>query len=172
MFAPTFRGSGQKSATYDFDVFEIEKLYEALKEDYIIISKLHPFIKQHMEIPDECKDFVIDLSEEREINDLLFVTDILITDYSSVCFEYSLLNKPMIFFAYDLDDYIASRDFYYPYESFVPGPIAKTTDEIVEIIKENKFEVEKLEKFRNTFFDHFDGKSTQRVVDTLLKLDK
>ncbi len=172
MFAPTFRGNGQKSATYDFDVFEIEKLYEALKEDYIIISKLHPFIKKHMEIPEGCEDFVIDLSEEREINDLLFITDILITDYSSVCFEYSLLNKPMIFFAYDLDDYIASRDFYYPYESFVPGPIAKTTDEIVDIIKENRFEVEKLEKFRNTFFDHFDGKSTQRVVDTLLKLDK
>lgn len=172
MFAPTFRGSGQKSATYDFEVFDIKKLYESLGEDYIIISKLHPFIKEPMNIPNECKDFVIDLSEEREINDLLFITDILITDYSSVCFEYSLLNKPMIFFAYDLDDYIASRDFYYPYESFVPGPIARTTSDIINIIKENNFEVEKLEKFRNTFFDHFDGKSTGRVVDTLLKLDK
>ncbi|MGG7161504.1 CDP-glycerol glycerophosphotransferase family protein [Clostridium baratii] len=172
MFAPTFRGSGQKSATYDFEVFDIKKLYEVLGEDYIIISKLHPFIKEPMNIPNECKDFVIDLSEEREINDLLFITDILITDYSSVCFEYSLLNRPMIFFAYDLDDYIASRDFYYPYESFVPGPIARTTSDIINIIKENKFEVEKLEKFRNTFFDHFDGKSTERVVDTLLRLNK
>ncbi|WP_024614071.1 CDP-glycerol glycerophosphotransferase family protein [Clostridium sp. Ade.TY] len=171
MFAPTFRGSGQKSATYDFEVFDIKKLYEALGEEYIIISKLHPFIKEPMNIPNECKDFVIDLSEEREINDLLFITDILITDYSSVCFEYSLLNRPMIFFAYDLDDYIASRDFYYPYESFVPGPIARTTNDIIDIVKENKFEVEKLEKFRNNFFDHFDGKSTERVVNTLLKLD-
>lgn len=171
MFAPTFRGSGQKSATYDFEVFDLKKLYNTLGNDYIIISKLHPFIKETMDIPDECKDFIVDLSEEREINDLLFVTDILITDYSSVCFEYSLLNKPMIFFAYDLEDYIASRDFYYPYESFVPGPIARTTEDIIDIIKKNDFKVERLDKFRKTFFDHFDGKSTERVVDMLLKLD-
>ncbi len=95
----------------------------------------------------------------------------LITDYSSVCFEYSLLNRPMIFFAYDLDEYIASRDFYYPYESFVPGPIAKTTDDIVNIIEEDNFEREKLNNFRTKFFDHFDGKSTKRVVDMLMNID-
>ena len=77
----------------------------------------------------------------------------------------------MIFFAYDLEDYIASRDFYYPYESFVPGPIARTTEDIIDIIKKNDFKVERLDKFRKTFFDHFDGKSTERVVDMLLKLD-
>ena len=104
------------------------------------------------------------------INDLLFVTDILITDYSSVCFEASLLNKPMIFFAYDLEEYIASRDFYYPYESFVPGPIARSTGEILEIIQNDNFDIEKLQEFKNTFFDHFDGKSTERVVDQLMKI--
>ena len=172
MFAPTFRGNGQKTATYDFEEFDVKRLKEKLGDEYIIISKLHPFIKEKMNIPKDCKNFIIDLSKEREINDLLFVADILITDYSSVCFEYSLLNKPMIFFAYDLEDYIASRDFYYPYETFVPGPIARTTDDIINIILDKKFEIEKLEKFRKTFFDHFDGKSTQRVVDTLLKIER
>lgn len=172
MFAPTFRGNGQKSAYYEFDKFEIEKLREKFGDEYKVIVKLHPFIKTPFIIPDSCKEFVIDLSEEREINDLLFITDILITDYSSVCFEYSLLNKPMIFFAYDLDEYIASRDFYYPYESFVPGPIVKNTDAMIKVIEEENFELEKLDKFRNTFFDQFDGKSTERVVDQLLKVEE
>lgn len=171
MFAPTFRGNGQKSAYYDFDKFEIDKLKKSLSDDYVIIMKLHPFIKNIPEISEEYKDFIIDLSKEREINDILFITDVLITDYSSVCFEYSLLNRPMIFFAYDLDEYIASRDFYYPYESFVPGPIAKTTDDIVNIIEEDNFEREKLNNFRTKFFDHFDGKSTKRVVDMLMNID-
>lgn len=171
MFAPTFRGNGQKSAYYDFDKFKIDKLKESLGDDYMVIMKLHPFIKNIPEISEDHKDFIIDLSSEREINDILFVADILITDYSSVCFEYSLLNRPMIFFAYDLEEYIDSRDFYYPYQSFVPGPIARTTDDIVNIIRTGNFEIEKLDKFRNKFFDHFDGKSTKRVVDMLMNID-
>lgn len=170
LFAPTFRGSGQKTATYDFYKFDIELLHQHLGEEYVLITKLHPFINETMHIPKGCEDFVLDLSHEREINDLLFVTDILITDYSSVCFEASLLNKPMIFFAYDLEEYIASRDFYYPYESFVPGPIARSTGEILEIIQNDNFDIEKLQEFKNTFFDHFDGKSTERVVDQLMKI--
>ncbi|MGL6107356.1 CDP-glycerol glycerophosphotransferase family protein [Romboutsia sp.] len=169
MFAPTFRGNGQKDAYYDFDKIDIEKMYNKLSDDYVMIMKLHPFISNILKIDEKYKEFIIDLSFEREINHLLFVSDILITDYSSVCFEYSLLNRPMIFFAYDLEEYIATRDFYYSYESFVPGPIARTTDEIIDIIKNNKYEQEKLDKFRTRFFDDFDGKSTQRVVDMLLK---
>lgn len=171
MFAPTFRGDGQKSAYYNFDKLDIDKMYDKLSDDYIIIMKLHPFILNIPKICEKHKEFIIDVSNEREINDLLFVTDILITDYSSVCFEYALLNRPMIFFAYDLEEYIASRDFYYPYESFVPGPIAKTTEDIIEIIQNNDFEQEKLQEFRTKFFEHLDGKSTKRVVDTLLKID-
>ncbi|WP_288479577.1 CDP-glycerol glycerophosphotransferase family protein [uncultured Clostridium sp.] len=170
MFAPTFRGNGQKTAYYDFYRFDIEALKERLGDEYKLIVKLHPFINDEFIIPENCKDFALDLSSEREINDLLFITDILITDYSSVCFEYSLLNKPMIFFAYDLEEYIASRDFYYPYESFVPGPIVRDTGGIIETIENEDFQIEKLEKFRTTFFDHFDGKSTERVVDELLKI--
>ncbi|WP_024614077.1 CDP-glycerol glycerophosphotransferase family protein [Clostridium sp. Ade.TY] len=171
LFAPTFRGNGQSSATYDFRRLNIKKLYDELKDNYILILKFHPFIKNNFKISNEYKDFVLDLSKEREINDLLFITDILITDYSSVCFEYSLLERPMIFFAYDLENYIESRDFYYPYEKFIPGPIARNTDEILDIIIKNNFKMDKLSIFRNKFFDHFDGKSTKRVVDTLLNLD-
>lgn len=171
MFAPTFRGNGQNTAHYNFEQLDLDLMKEKLGDEYMVIMKLHPFIKEIPNWEEEYQDFILDLSHEREINDLLFISDILITDYSSVCFEYALLNRPMIFFAYDLEKYIASRDFYYPYEAFVPGPIVKTCDELVDVIQNQDFNQEKLEKFRTKFFDHLDGKSTERVVD-LLKIEK
>ena len=172
MFAPTFRGNGQQTAYYDFDKFDIEELYNELSDEYVIIMKLHPFIKNIPTIDKKYEKFIIDLTSEREINDLLFVSDILITDYSSVCFEYSLLNRPMIFFAYDMEEYIEKRDFYYPYKGFVPGPIVKTTEGIINVIKDNNFELDKLDGFRNRFFNYFDGKSTERVVNMIFDSDK
>ena len=171
LFAPTFRGSGQKSAHYDFSKLDIDRLRNELGNDYIMIMKLHPFIKDSIKITEENRRFIIDLSNEREINDLLFVSDILITDYSSVCFEYSLLNRPMIFFTYDLEEYIESRDFYYPFESFVPGPIVRSTEEIIDVIKNNHFDFSEIEEFKNKFFSHLDGNSTKRVIDELIKID-
>jgi CDP-ribitol ribitolphosphotransferase len=168
MFAPTFRGIG-RGGYYDFENLDLDKMRENLSNEYVIIMKLHPFVSNMPNYGDKYKDFMIDLTNENEINDLLFLADILITDYSSVCFEYSLLNKPMIFFSYDMEDYILKRDFYYPYESFVPGPIVKTTEEIIDTIKSGDFKLDKLEKFRSEFFDHFDGKSSKRVVDMLLE---
>ncbi|WKB35204.1 CDP-glycerol glycerophosphotransferase family protein [Terrilactibacillus sp. S3-3] len=98
LFAPTFRGNGQQSAYYPMEVLDLDKLYETLKDDYVFLFKIHPFAKNDLTIPYQYSDFFYDFSSYREINDLLFVTDILITDYSSVCFEYALLNRPMLFF--------------------------------------------------------------------------
>ncbi len=168
LFAPTFRGKG-RGGYYDFELLDIDKLKAELSDEYVFAIKLHPFISNCPQWDKKYSDFMIDLSHEKEINDLLFVSDILITDYSSVTFEFSLLNRPIIFFAYDLEDYIGKRDFYYPYESFVPGPIVRNSEELTNIIKNKDFRIDKLEQFRNKFFDHFDGKSTERVVDMLFK---
>lgn len=170
MFAPTFRGNGQKTAYYDFDMVDMDFIYENLKEEYMFIVKMHPFVKDMPKWSEKYPDFVLDLSSEREINDLLFISDILITDYSSVCFEFSLLNRPMIFFAYDMDDYIEKRDFYYPYKDFIPGNLACKTEDVVNIIKNQSFELDKLDSFRKNFFSHFDGKSAERVVDMMISL--
>ncbi|MBT2703823.1 CDP-glycerol glycerophosphotransferase family protein [Bacillus sp. ISL-35] len=170
-FAPTFRGNGQQSAHYPMEVLNLEKLYQELKDDYVFLFKIHPFVKNDFNIPYQYKDFFYDFSSYREINDLLFVTDLLITDYSSVCFEYALLNRPMIFFAYDVEEYVQKRDFYYEYTSFIPGPLARSTDDIIQTIKEEDFKMEKIKPFIEYFFDHHDGKSSSRVVDHLI-LDK
>ncbi|MDD6620059.1 MAG: CDP-glycerol glycerophosphotransferase family protein [Eubacteriales bacterium] len=173
LFAPTFRGNGQMSAFYPTSAFSPVEVYEQLKGEYAIIIKLHPFCQERFEIPEEYKDVIIDLSDDDELNDLLFVTDLLVTDYSSVVFEASLLNIPMMFYAFDLYDYISSRDFYYDFEGFVPGKIVFSQRELVECIEEKDFEAQRVEGFKNKFFDHLDGKSSQRVADLILKnLDK
>lgn len=172
LFAPTFRGNGQMSAFYPLEAFDPAQLYESLGGEYAILIKLHPFCQERFIIDEKYKDFIIDLSEEDELNDLLFVTDLLITDYSSVIFEASLRGIPMLFYAYDLYEYISSRDFYYDFESFVPGKIVFSQSELTKSIKEKDFDSEKVDGFKNRFFDSLDGKSSQRVADLIVsKLD-
>ncbi|MFF2447167.1 CDP-glycerol glycerophosphotransferase family protein [Neobacillus sp. NPDC058068] len=172
-FAPTFRGNGQQSAHYPIDRLHFDKLYHSLKDEYVFLFKVHPFVKNDFSIPYQYSDFFYDFSSYREVNDLLFITDILITDYSSVCFEYALLNKPMLFFSYDVEEYVQKRDFYYDYQSFIPGPLVRTTEEIIETIQQENFEMQKIEPFVKYFFDDLDGKSSERVVEQiLLKTDE
>ncbi|MED1562640.1 polyribitolphosphotransferase [Alkalihalobacillus alcalophilus ATCC 27647 = CGMCC 1.3604] len=168
LFAPTFRGNGQSSAHYPFDVLDLDKLYKEFKDEYVFLFKIHPFVNNKVTIPYQYVDFFYDFSEYREVNDLLFITDILITDYSSVCFEYALLRKPMIFFAYDVEEYIQRRDFYFEYQSFIPGVLAKTTDDIIYSIAHEKFEQERVEPFVQYFFDDLDGRASERFVKQII----
>ncbi|RFU63966.1 CDP-glycerol glycerophosphotransferase family protein [Peribacillus glennii] len=167
MFAPTFRGNGQQSAHYPMEVLDLEDLYKELSDEYVFLFKIHPFVKNDFSIPYQYSDFFYDFSSYREINDLLFITDILITDYSSVCFEFALLNRPMLFFAYDVEEYVQKRDFYYDFHSFIPGPLVRSSEEIVDAIVEKDFEMEKIHPFVHYFFEDVDGKASARVVDRI-----
>ncbi len=166
MFAPTFRGNGQNSAHYNFDWIDFAEIEESLGKDYVFINKLHPFIKNVDSVPKD-SDFFLDLTSEREINDLLFITDILITDYSSVIFEASLLNINTIFYVPDLDEYTESRDFYYPFEKYTFGKIAKNMDELIDAIQHPKNDEVKLKKFKKHFCESCDGHATKRFVETI-----
>ena len=170
-FIPTFRGEGKEDAFYPLDKFSVEELFDCLNnpDDYFLIIKHHPFVKNRMKIPKKYKNHAIDLSNESEVNELLFITDILITDYSSVIFEAALLNIPMLFYAYDLEEYIKDRGFYYDYDFLVPGKIVHSFEKIVESINNNDFENYKLDTFKNKFFDDLDGKSSERVANLILK---
>lgn len=169
LFAPTFRGDIKQTARYPMELFDIHEVCEALGEDYAVIIKHHPFVTEQHPIPDEYKDRVIDLSESTEINDLLFVSDIIISDYSSLVFETSLLNIPMLFYAYDLQAYIKSRDFYFDFKLYIPGKICTSLYTLLQAIKEEDFETEKIERFRNMFFDDLDGKSSERIANLIYK---
>lgn len=170
LFAPTYRGKRAEDASYEFDEIEFESLYQQLKEEYVIIFKWHPALynnlkRKHILVYDESKykDFFYDMSEKREVNDLLFVADILVTDYSSVIFDYALLNKPIIYFMYDIEQYEGGRGLYYELEEYLYGPIVKTTNDLIMAIKEEKnFKIER-QKFRDKFMSACDGCATERV---------
>ena len=170
LFAPTYRGKRAEDASYEFGKIEFESLYQQLKEEYVIIFKWHPALynnlkRKHILVYDESKykDFLYDMSEKREVNDLLFVADILVTDYSSVIFDYALLNKPIIYFMYDIEQYEGGRGLYYELEEYLYGPIVKTTNDLIMAIKEEKnFKIER-QKFRDKFMSACDGCATERV---------
>lgn len=166
MFAPTFRGNGQNTAYYNFDWIDFSELQESLGEDYQFIIKLHPFIKNTDSVPKD-NAFFLDLTPEREINDLLFITDVLITDYSSVIFEASLLNINTVFYVPDLVEYTESRDFYYPFERYTFGRIAENMVELIDSIQHPENDLEKLSQFKKHFCDACDGHATERFVNTL-----
>ena len=141
-------------------------------DEYVLLIKHHPFVNNRSHIRKKYKDYIIDLSANSELNDLLFVTDVLITDYSSVVFEASLLDIPMLMYAYDLERYISSRGFYYEYEDMAPGKIVRTYSDLVTAIEQQDFENDKLQEFKKRFLDDLDGRSTVRAGELIVECTK
>ena len=164
LFAPTFRGMVKETAFYPTEMFDINEVCSAIPDDYAIIIKHHPFVNDVQPIPEQYADRVIDLSTDNELNDLLFVTDVIITDYSSLVFEASLIDIPMIFYVFDLEKYINERDFYFDFKLYAPGKIVYSTDQLVEAIRKEDYCTERIKPFADMFFDNRDGKATERVV--------
>jgi CDP-ribitol ribitolphosphotransferase len=170
LFAPTYRGEKVATASYDFERLDLDALYALAEEkDAVVLFKHHPFITHRIHVPRGQRDRLVEATDVPiDVNDLLFSVDLLITDYSSIVFEYSVLGRPMVFYAYDLAEYIAERDFYVPFEEFVPGPIVQTFPELLEVIRRGDLQVEKVDAFARTHFAHLDGRSTDRVIDLAL----
>ena len=169
MYAPTFRGDNANNAYFPFDKVDLNAFGKYLEEsNSVLIVKMHPFVKRHIEIPDEYKNRIYDASDYREVNDILFAIDVLITDYSSIIYETSLLKRPMLFFAFDQKYYEATRDFFEPYEDLVPGKICNDFDALMEAIRNKDYEYEKMDGFIKKNFTYTDGKATDRVIDQLI----
>jgi len=169
LFAPTFRGETRETAYYPSEFLPLDKLIEALGSGYIVGLKLHPFIKEKFDIPVQFQNQIVDFSEYREINDLLFITDILVTDYSSVLFEYAFLVRPLVLYAPDLDTYINDRDFFYPYADYAYGTVAKTVNELADAVKAEKIDTDKMAAFKDKFLSACDGNSSIRFVNMILE---
>lgn len=170
LFAPTFRGHGARTATYDLDRLDMAALHElCVERDAVFLVRMHPFIREPLVIPEPYRDRILDGRRSPiDVNDLLFAVDLLVTDYSSVVYEFSTLGRPMLFYAWDLEEYAASRDTYEPYETFVPGRIVRTFPELLDAIRRDDCQLEKVAPFAQRHFEHRDGGSTDRVVDLVL----
>lgn len=167
MYAPTFRGADLKGAAAP-ELLDIAALYRALGDRYRLILRLHPFVKSAMRIPEEARDFVVDASREPDVNEVMLAADILVTDYSSIIFEYALLNRPMAFLAPDLAAYERERGFFFDYRSGVPGPVLETTEQLLTWIDAKAFDLPRVAKFAAESFDVMDGHATERVVEQVI----
>ena len=132
LFAPTFRGDGNKDAYYPSEAFDVNHFMERQPEDTVLILKNHPFVKQKFTVDAQWQDRVLDLSGEEHINDLMLISNLLITDYSSSVFEAAILELPMLFYAFDEKEYMDSRDFYFDYSQFTPGPVVTDFEALCE----------------------------------------
>ncbi len=171
LFAPTYRGSGQESAYYDYRMIDFDKLYKLCGKEYVVLFKMHPFVKEKVPIKKDYQDKFYDFYNYQNINELFYVTDILITDYSSNVYEYSLMNRPVIFYAYDKEVYEISRGVQRKLDDTAPGKICKSFEEVIKTIKEKDFELEKLKKYRAINFDKKEQLSADQIIDRIL-LDK
>ena len=164
LYAPTFRGHVATASSPDR--IDFERFCRELGNEYVIVCKHHPFVKRPPIIPEELQHFARDLTKELSIEDLLCCADICISDYSSLVFEYSLFEKPMIFYAYDYDNYCDWRGFYYDYSEFTPGPVVQTEDELLNSIKNinTQFDKQKVIDFKEKFMGSCDGHATERII--------
>ena len=167
LYAPTFRGKVRSAGT---GMVDVERFYQELGDEYVLIIKHHPYVKNPPMINEEYADFAADLSKTCDIEDLLCTADICISDYSSLVFEYSLFERPLIFFAYDIDSYNDWRGFYYDYDELTPGPVFTTDDEIIDHIKNisERFDRQKIIDFKNKFMSACDGNATSRIIELAL----
>jgi CDP-glycerol glycerophosphotransferase len=172
LYAPTWRDDQYfEKGKYKFDLkLDLKHMQEQLGDQYIVLLRLHYLIANHIDVS-EYKGFAFDFSHHEDIRELYMVSDLLITDYSSVFFDYANLKRPMIFFVYDIEDYRDRlRGFYFDFEEKAPGPLVKTTEEVIEEInklEKNKRLPKNFDEFYETFCSWEDGNATKRVVETV-----
>jgi len=165
LYAPTYRPIEQANVLK----LEIEELARQLDEEYVLFIRMHPSVSLGDIAVSGRADFVYDFSKEATINQLLIVSDYLITDYSSIPFEFAYLKKPMIFFPYDLADYKQNPGIWDEYERIVPGPIAYNTAEIIHLIQSYGFKEDMYDAFLEQWNEYADGNSTQKIVHYIMQ---
>ena len=166
LYAPTYRGDIKAAEAPN--ALDLRAMKKRLSDKYVLLIKHHPKVKNRPIIASEVADFAFDVSATCDIADLICASDICIADYSSLIFEYSLMERPMIFFAYDLDDYEDWRGFYYDYDELTPGPVVKTTAAVIACIEDvSPDDMDKISAFKQKFMSACDGKATARLLEYL-----
>lgn len=162
LYAPTFRDEELHSTTLHLD---IAKMKQVLGNEYQLILKLHPSISNDLD--KVVDDFVVYADKETPIETILPAVDMLITDYSSIPFEFALLEKPMIFFTYDLEEYGKARGLSDGFLATIPGPFVHTTEELIQVIEQEAFDLEMVRAFAAKWNKYSDGHSSERFVSFL-----
>ncbi len=174
LYAPTWRddqhyGSGQ----YKFELaLDLKLMKECLQDDYVVLLRTHHYISDHIDVSG-LGDFVINLSSYDDISEIYLISDICITDYSSVFFDYANLKRPILFYTYDFDKYKNQlRGFYIDMNTEVPGPLLYTSEQVVQAIEDIDEITEEYKERYDQFYDRFccydDGHASEHVAETML----
>jgi len=169
LYAPTFRDNKYESAegyVYDLNL-DFERLQEEFGEDHVVIFRAHYFVANQFDF-DKYEGFVINASHLDDITELYIVSDLLITDYSSVFFDYANLKRKIIFYMYDLEQYQNDiRGFYISLDE-LPGKIVLTEDGLIEEIRNTDFEYDEKYASFNAKYNYLDdGHASERVIEEL-----
>lgn len=174
LYAPTWRDDQHRGmADYGFDMkLDLSKMAE-LKDEYFFILRMHYFISDNLKLTDEEKTFVADYSKYNDIGELYLISDVLITDYSSVFFDYANLRRPMLFYVYDLEDYRDTlHGFYFNMEEGCPGPMLTTNEQVIDALRNidgvTEQYKERYESFCKEFCSLDDGHAAERVVNSII----
>lgn len=166
LYAPTWRDNSYVSAGYTFDLKADFLLWkQILKEDWVLIFKPHYLIINKFKDDPKLEGFLFSIPASAEINELYVISDALVTDYSSVFFDYAILDRPMYFYMYDMESYVSDlRGFYLDITKELPGTIYKDEKSMVEDIAKNRYDYDKLKTFKKRFNNLDDGKASHRVL--------
>ncbi|MCW2531079.1 MAG: hypothetical protein JWP62_649 [Blastococcus sp.] len=173
LYAPTWRDDLVFDTTggRDFDVpIDLTAFADRLGADHVLLTRLHSMVAGRIAVPPGAP--VIDVSDRPESAELYLAADMLVTDYSSAMFDFAVTGKPMVFYTYDLEHYRDDlRGFYFDFAEVAPGPLVRTSEELVEAIADRDVAASELAdryvRFRDTFCSLEDGHATDRVLDLL-----
>lgn len=169
LYAPTWRDSADGGNSYQIaPPMNIQYWKEQLGNDYVLLFRMHHLTTQMMGI--EFDDFARDVSHAQEINKLMAIAYVLISDYSATIFDYSILERPIISFAYDYEEYSENRGFYEKLTEILPDNVFKTEQEVISHIQNMEYDAEcqKARSVKQRYIDT-EGKATESCMDYLLK---
>ena len=169
LYAPTWRDNSYITKGYTFKLeVHFDKWQKILGDEYVIVFKPHYLIVNDFDI-DQYQGFVYFVEANEDISNLYIIADALVTDYSSVFFDYAILKRPIYFYMYDLIHYRDElRGFYLDIYHDLPGDIIEDENQLLEEIKKG-YDYQRLDKFNQRFNNHEDGKASKRVVDIVFK---
>lgn len=173
LYAPTYRGRSIAGSFLQCNL-DYGELKRRLSEQYAMVTKFHPLMARGgLTEADRASasGFVYDASGKLTPEEALCAADILISDYSSIMFEYLLLERPMISYIYDIDAYTRDRGFFFPYEETLPGPYVLDQKDLADKLLSvaDWFDIERTRAYRNRYMSACDGHSTERIYDYIFK---
>lgn len=170
LYAPTWRESSDKGNSYVIKPpVTAKKWEEALGKDYVVLFRMHAYSNKVLGI--EFNDTIRDFSAYPDVNDLFKISDILISDYSASMADFSILERPVLCFAYDYEEYRKERGLYMDYEKEMPSGLLRTEDEVLRYIAEMDYERE-CEKTRSMLKGkllQYGGHATKECLDILFE---